>query len=381
MTNQHTIPFLDLDGMNKPIRRDIMREITKVIETNSFTLGEVVTQFEHSFAAYNGLDYCVGTSDGTMAIRLMLEAYNVRGGEVIIPANTFVATAEAIIEAGATPVLADINDLTWLMEAEDVEKVITPNTKAILLVHMFGNVCHMDEFYTLADLHNIPLLVDACQAHGATWKGQRSYALADAAAFSFYPGKNLGAFGDAGAVVTSNKSVADKVRRLRHHGQDLKSVHSDIGTTGRLDAIQAAVLRVKLMYLDTWNLERSRVDRSYIRYLCGRDGFDTAVEYSHSNSANHLFPVIHQNHEMNPRGLMISRLNAANIGYGIHYPIPIHLTPAFYRFFKATEDQPYGPGTFPNAERLANSMISLPMYPSLTDSEVRYISEVLLGAK
>ena len=269
-THTPPIPFLDLTAQNAPLREEIDAAMKEVIDRNAFVLGPALVSFETAFAAYCEAHHAVGVSSGTTALQLMMQAAGIGpGDEVITVPNTFIATVEAIAATGATPVLADVAPKTWLMDPAAVEAKISSRTKAILPVHLYGIPCDLDALRSLADAHGVLLLEDAAQAHGARWDGSRIGNGSTACAFSFYPGKNLGAMGDGGAVVTNDPDLAARVEALRHHGQLEKNTHSLVGTTGRLDSLQAAVLEVKLAHLDEWNDGRRRVAQRYRERLAG----------------------------------------------------------------------------------------------------------------
>jgi dTDP-4-amino-4,6-dideoxygalactose transaminase len=285
---------------------------------------------------------------------------------VITAPNTFVATVEAIASTGATPVLADVSPRTWLLDPEAVESRITERTRAILVVHLYGIPIDLDRFRALAEKHDLLLLEDSAQAHGARFQGKRMGNGSHAAAFSFYPGKNLGAFGDGGAVVTNDKQVCDKVRALRHHGQTEKNVHGFVGVTGRLDSLQAAVLEVKLAHLDGWNARRREHAASYRELLAG-SRFSMPQPVEGSEPVYHLFVINH------PETQKVKKLLTENgIGWGQHYPAAVHRQPAFADLGEA--------GEFPIAESICENIISLPMFAELEEADVRRVCEVLLRA-
>lgn len=366
-TNTRRVPFLDLDAQNKPLRAEIESAIARVVDTNAFILGPALQDFEAAFASYCGAAHCVGVNSGTAALQLMLQAAGIGpGDEVVTAPNTFIATTEAIAAVGATPVLADVDPKTWLLDAGKAAAAITPRTKALLPVHLYGHVVDMAAFRELAADRGILLLEDAAQAHGATDGGRRVGEGSHGAAFSFYPGKNLGAFGDGGAFVSDDEELARKVAALRHHGQLEKNIHRLVGTTGRLDSIQAAVLGVKLPHLEGWNAGRRKNAALYQELLAG-SGYSMPQPREGTDPVYHLFVVNHPDHLA-----VKAKLDEEGIGWGQHYPQAIHLQPAFSELGKA--------GDFPVAERICEQIISLPMYAELEEDMVRRVCEVLLKA-
>lgn len=366
-TETRTVPFLDLTAQNAPLRSEIESAWSEILDRNAFILGPAVKSFEQMFAAYCEAKHCVGVDSGTSALQLMMQACGIGpGDEVITAPNTFIATVEAIAATGATPVLADVDPKTWLLDPDTVESRITERTKAILVVHLYGIPLDLDGFRSLADRHGVLLLEDAAQAHGARWKGRRIGSGSHAAAFSFYPGKNLGAFGDGGAVVTDNQEVCEAVVALRHHGQTEKNVHGLSGITGRLDSLQAAVLEVKLPHLDDWNARR-RDHAALYRELLAGSRFSLPQPLDGSEPVYHLFVINH------PETERVKQLLTENdIQWGMHYPKAVHQQPAF--------DDLGATGDFPVAESICENIVSLPMYAELEDSAIRRVCEVLLRA-
>jgi len=364
-TDIQQVPFLDLAAQHRPLRSDLDAAITAVVDRNAFILGPYVETFEAEFAGYCEAEHCVGVSSGTEALTLMLRAHGIGpGDEVITAPNTFIATAEAIAVAGATPVLADVDPDTWLLDPERTEAKIGPRTKAILPVHLYGHPVDLDAFRTLAARHQVLLLEDAAQAHGARWNGARIGNQSPAAAFSFYPGKNLGAFGDGGAVVTHDPEVAQRLRAFRHHGQTGKNVHDLVGITGRLDGLQAAVLSVKLPHLDGWNARR-REHAALYRELLADSRYTLPTPLPGSEPVHHLCVVNHPE-----IGRVKELLTEKGIGWGEHYPQAIHLQPAFASLGSK--------GDFPVAESICENILSLPMFAELEPEAVRWVCEVLL---
>lgn len=355
------VPFVDLSAQYASIKDEVTEAIAKVLERTDFILGRDVALFEEEFAAFCGVDYAVGVDSGTSALELALRAYGVGpGDEVITVANTFMATALAISFTGATPVLVDIDPDTYTLDASLLESVVTARTKAIIPVHLYGQPADMDPILELAEQHGLVVIEDACQAHGATYKGKPVGSLGHAAAFSFYPGKNLGAYGDAGAVVTSDTKVAESLKMLRNYGSAQKYHHALRGFNRRLDTLQAAVLRVKLPYLEAWSAARRQHAKLYNELL--EDSALVPTEADYARSVYHLYVVRVKNREE-----LQANLQAQGVSTGIHYPIPVHLQPAY-------QDLGYQEGDFPITERYAKEILSLPMYPELTSSLVRHVA-------
>lgn len=357
------VPFLDLKAHHQPHRQEFLDAIAEVIDQSAFAGGPHVTKFEDEFARYCGVRHAVGVGNGTDALWLVLLALGVGpGDEVITVPMTFMATAEAISFTGARPVFVDIDETTCTMDPLALEKAITPRTKAIIPVHLYGQVAEMDPILEIAKRHGLPVLEDACQAHGAEYKGQRAGALGIAGAFSFYPGKNLGAFGEAGAVTTNDPVLAEKVKVLREHGQPKKYVHSHIGWNARMDGIQGAVLRVKLKYLEESTERRRAHAARYRTLLSGLSAVKLPTEAAGRRHVYHLYPIL-----CDRRDEVIAEMGRRGVACAIHYPIPVHLQEA-YRFLGC------GPGSFPVAERVAARLVSLPMFPELTADQVEKVA-------
>lgn len=353
VTLPRDVPFVDLTAQLAGISAEIQEAISRTLRSADFILGSDVRAFEEEFAAYCGVDRAVAVDSGTSALELALLACGIqRGDEVITAANTFIATALAVSNVGATPVLVDVDRATSCIDVTEIERAITCRTKAIIPVHLYGHPADIDPIVDLATQRGLSVIEDACQAHGAIYRGSRVGSFGKAAAFSFYPGKNLGAYGDGGAVVTNDRRVADAVELLRNYGQRQKYQHLVRGFNRRLDTIQAAVLRVKLRHLDTWNAARSEHARTYQSLLQG-----TAVRTP--TAADQVNPVWHLFVIRTPRrDALREHLTKLGVATGIHYPIPIHLQPAY-------RDLGYHPGDFPNTEQAAEEILSLPMYPEL----------------
>jgi dTDP-4-amino-4,6-dideoxygalactose transaminase len=360
---QQPVPFVDLAAQYSGIAEEVTQAIGQVLRKTDFILGNDVACFEEEFAAFCEARYAIGVDSGTSALELALHAYDIGpGDEVITVANTFIATALAISYTGATPVLVDIDPLTYSLDLAQVEAKISPRTKALLPVHLYGHPVDMDAVIAIAQRHNLLVIEDACQAHGARYKGRRVGSLGHAAAFSFYPGKNLGAYGDGGIVVTNDERVRATIRMLREYGQLKKYHHKIRGFNRRLDTLQAAVLRIKLKHLDAWNLARRQHAQRYTQLLADSD-LVLPQEASYAQSVWHLYIVRTQE-----RGQLQTHLTQRNIATGIHYPVPIHLQEAY-------QDLGYRKGDFPVTEHYAEQILSLPMYAELTDSMISHVVE------
>jgi dTDP-4-amino-4,6-dideoxygalactose transaminase len=355
------IPLVGLYDQYQVIKPEIDEAIESIISRSAFVGGEDVRKFEEEFAAYCEAKACVGVGNGTDALYLTLRAMGIGpGDEVITVAHTFIATSEAISMAGARPVFVDIREDTMLMDPALVEQAITPRTKAIIAVHLYGQPCDMDAIMQIAERHGLKVVEDAAQAHGARWRGRRVGSIADAACFSFYPGKNLGAFGDAGAVVSNDLELIDRVRMVANHGRLEKYTHKMEGVNSRLDAMQAAILRVKLRHLDAWNESRRSHADFYFESLSGGD-MQMPVVSENAEPVWHLFVV-----RVADREALQTTLKNEGIATGVHYPVPLHQQPAY-------ENSDTARNRLPVTERVAATVVSLPMYPELTDSELERI--------
>jgi len=362
------VPFVDLAAQYTAIADEIAEASASVFRRTDYILGHDVGLFEQEFAAYCGTRYCVGVGSGTAAIQLALEALGVGpGDEVIVPANTFIGSALPALRLGASPVLVDCEEATATVDVDRVAAAIGPRTKAVIAVHLYGQPADVDPLLELCATHDLFLVEDACQAHGARYKGRRAGSLGTVAAFSFYPAKNLGALGDGGAVTTDDEELAKQVRRLSDFGRTDKYVHEIEGTNERLDTIQAAVLRVKLRHLDSWNDLRRDHAETYGRALAS-SGLMLPVAASWAEHVWHLYVV-----RVPERDRVLARMNEAGVGAGIHYPTPVHLTPAYAHLgFRA--------GSFPIAEQAALEILSLPLYPHLTFEQQEYVADSLAAA-
>lgn len=359
------VPFVDLKSQYQTIQHEVNAAIAGVLERSDFVLGQAVQTFEEAFARYCEVPHAVGVDSGYSALEILLRAYEIGpGDEVITAANTFVATALPISNCGARTVLVDIDPRTYNLNPELLEAAITPATRAIIPVHLYGQPASMEPVMEIARRHGLIVIEDACQAHGARYNGKRTGSLGDAAAFSFYPAKNLGAYGDGGAVVTRDEAIAERVRLLRNLGQKVKNVHAFKGYNHRLDTMQAAILQVKLTCLDEWNASRRRAAAHYQEVLHDLPVVTPYVA-AESEHVYHLYIVRVRNREA-----VQKHLSAAGIATGIHYPFPIHLQPAF-------EDLGYRRGDFPVAEEYADEILSLPMYPEVQQEQVAYVADVL----
>ncbi len=360
----HKVPFLDLKAHHAPLRAEFDQAIGEVIDSATFAGGPVVTQFETEFAAFCGSRYAIGVGNGTDALWLALLAYGIgQGDEVITVPNTFMATAEAITYTGAKPVFIDVDARTYTMDPGLLEQALTPRTKAIIPVHLFGQMADMDPIVSFARKHSLHLIEDAAQAHGAEYKGSKAGSMGDAGCFSFYPGKNLGAFGEAGAVVTNDAELHEKIRILRDHGQLRKYYHSMVGWNCRMDAIQAAILRIKLRHLDRANKLRRSHAAHYDRLFQGLKEVATPLAASYGSHVYHIYPI-----RMQERDEVMRQLEKKGIGCGIHYPVPIHLQEAY-------RDLGYEKGAFPVSERTCAELISLPMFPELTPVQIELVAD------
>lgn len=360
------VPFLDLKAQYQSIGEEVREAVQRVMEQTAFAGGPFVEQFEKEFAAFCGCEYALGVSSGTSALWLALKALNVGpGDEVITVPNSFIATAEAISFCGATPVFVDVDERTYTMDPALVEQAITKRTKAIIPVHLFGQMADMDPIMEVAREHGLYVVEDACQAHGAEYKGRKAGSIGDAGCFSFYPGKNLGAYGEAGAVVTNNRGLAERIRMLRDHGQAKKYYHRLLGWNDRMDGIQAAVLSVKLRYLPEWNRARHAHAATYQRLLSGNIALSIPYEAPYGQHVYHVYAI-----RTEQRDAMLEYLAKRDIACGIHYPVPIHLQEA-YRFLGL------GEGSYPVAERCARQFLSLPMYPELTRQQIEYVARAI----
>jgi dTDP-4-amino-4,6-dideoxygalactose transaminase len=359
------ISLVDLYAQYQAIKPEIDAALQRVIDNSSFILGPEVKTFEKNFAAFCGVNDAVGTDSGTAALHLALLLLDVGpGDEVITTTHTFVATAEVISLTGARPVFVDIDPRTYNLDPARVEAAITPHTKVLMPVHLYGQPAEMEALLDIATRHHLRVIEDAAQAHGATFRGKRAGSFGDIACFSFYPGKNLGAYGDGGMLVTDDAELADRARMLRNHGRRDKYEHLLVGYGYRLDALQAAILDVKLQHLEKWN-EQRRAHAEYYTKLMSDLDVVTPFEPAHMCSVYHLYVI-----GSPKRDALLQHLKTRGIEAGIHYPIPLHRQPVY-------RDLGYHSGDFPNAERAADRILSLPMYPELTNEQLEYVVKAI----
>ena len=357
------IPVVDLRKQYESIKTEIDNAITGVVESMQFVLGPEVAKFEEEFATYCQTKFAFGVNSGTSALHLAMLAGGIGpGDEVITVGYTFVATAAAVCYVGARPVLVDIDPTTCNIDVSQIEGAITSRTRAIMPVHLYGNCADMDPILELARKHNLLVIEDAAQAHGAEYKGRRAGSMGDLACFSFYPGKNLGAYGEAGAIVTNSEQYAETIRQLRDQGQSEKYFHTMVGYNYRMEAIQGAVLGVKLRHLDEWNTARRQHAAVYRRELSDT-GLRLLDEHADYNPVHHIFPLFTPQ-----RDELREHLHSKGVGTGLHYPIPVHLQPGYLHLG-------YQEGDFPETERACKEVLSLPMFPELTPAEVSQIAD------
>jgi dTDP-4-amino-4,6-dideoxygalactose transaminase len=362
------VPFVDLQAQYRTIAQEINAAIQGVLERSDYILGEEVRLFEEDFSKYIGTADAVGVGSGLDALELALRAYGIGpGDEVITAANTYIATVLAIIAAGARPVLVDMDLDTYNIDVAAMEAAISPRTRGIMPVHLYGQPADMEPILAIARKHNLVVIEDAAQAHGAMYAGRRAGAWGHAAAFSFYPGKNLGAYGDGGAITTNDATIAEKIRHLRNYGQRVKYEHVVAGTNSRLDTMQAAILRVKLRYLDQWNAARQDRAKTYSSLL-GKRPFAVPKIAANRTHIFHLYVV-----QTEDRTQVQEFLGSKGIATGIHYPIPIHMQ-------EACKDLGYRHGDFPVTESVAGRVLSLPMYPELTLEQCEFIATTLAAS-
>ncbi len=361
------IPLVDLHAQYETIKPEIDAAIQRTLDNTAFILGPEAKNFEEHFAAYCNAKHAVGLDSGTAALHLALLALGVGAGdEVITTTHTFIATAEAISLTGARPVLVDIDPRTYNIDAHKIEAAITPRTKAIIPVHLYGQPAEMDPILEIASRRNLRVIEDAAQAHGSDYRGRRIGSLGDMACFSFYPGKNLGAYGDAGALVTNDDELAAKVRMLRDHGRTTKYEHEITGYGYRLDGIQGAVLDVKLKHLPEWTAKRRACADYYTELLANvDDSIVTPYEPAHVRAVYHLYVI-----RTRQRNELLQYLKERDIEAGIHYPVPLHLQPVY-------KNLDYAKGDFPVTEQAAQEILSLPIYPELTHAQMERVVETM----
>jgi dTDP-4-amino-4,6-dideoxygalactose transaminase len=356
------IPFVDLAAQTRNLESELLLAISGVLQRGDYILGQAVERFERAFADYVGVPYAIGVASGLDALKLSLLGLGVRrDDEVIVPANSFIATALAVSDIGARPVFVDCDD-TYNLDVSQLEQLITSRTRAVVPVHLTGQPARMDDVVEIARRHGLIVVEDACQAHGARYGGKPCGSLGDAGCFSFYPAKNLGALGDGGIVTTHKQALAQKLRCLRNYGQESKNHHVEPGFNSRLDTLQAAILEVKLKYLEAANARRRAHAQRYLDQLQGVGDLRFSALVPNSLHVYHLFVV-----ESDRRDELQRWLTQCGVATGQHYPVPIYLQPAYAQFGKTV-------GSFPRAERLARCCLSLPMYPELTSEQIDYVT-------
>ena len=365
----NAIPLVDLKAQLAEIGPELKEAVIAALERTDYILGAEVSAFERDFAAWVGAEHCVAVANGTDALVLSLRALGVGpGDEVATQANTFVATPLAILAVAAKPVLVDVDPATMQIDLAKLEAAITPRTKALMPVHLFGQIVDMDRVTEIARGRDLAVVEDAAQAHGARWRGRSAGTFGDAAGWSFYPAKNLGAAGDAGAVTTNRAEVADQLRRLRNLGARAKYIHELVGPNSRLDTLQAAILRVKLRHLDEWVERRRAAAARYNRLLGDVPGVELPPECPDEQHCWHLYVV-----RVSERDIVLRALLEAGIGAGVHYPVPCHLQACL-------SGLGYRPGDFPVAEKLAGEIISLPLFPEISGQQQERVASVLRAA-
>jgi len=363
------IPLVDLQIQHRQIEAEVHAAFDRIMKSGAFVLGPDVTEFETAFASYCDTSHCVGVANGTDALELALRALDVGpGDEVVLPANTFIASALAVARAGATPVLVDARDGDLLIDPVAVEAAVGPRTCAILAVDLFGQVAPFEDIARIAEMRGLVVVEDAAQSQGARRDGRRAGSFGDVAGTSFYPGKNLGAYGDGGAVTTARDDVAERIRRLRNYGSEIKYHHPETGFNSRLDTLQAAVLNAKLAHLDAWNSQRREAASRYDARLGDVGDLRLPVTDGPNEPVWHIYQV-----RVPKRDAVLEKLHAAGIGAGIHYPVPIHLQGAFASLGK-------GKGSFPVAEAAAEEMISLPLFPGITEAQQDQVVDAVRAA-
>ncbi|MBF0360124.1 MAG: DegT/DnrJ/EryC1/StrS family aminotransferase [Oligoflexia bacterium] len=372
------INFVDLKRQYSTIKSEVQDAISRVLDDTAFAAGPYVKEFETNFARAHGVGYCVGVNSGTSALHMAMMALNIGAGdEVIVPTNTFFATAEAVSLAGATPVFVDCEEKFYNINYKEIENAITKKTKAVIAVHLYGQSANLDEIKTITNKYNLHLIEDCAQAHLAEYKGRMVGGDGIISCFSFYPGKNLGAYGEAGAVLTNNEELYSKCLALRDHGSKVKYYHDYIGHNYRMEGIQGAVLNVKLKHLNKWTDLRRRNASLYVRYL---EECKEIILPQESLDAKHVYHLFVIRERSASRDKLMKYLAERKIFTGIHYPIPCHLQKAYAHLeYKKGAITGVGAGAFKNAERFAEEIISLPMYAELTEEEVKYVSTTIKG--
>ncbi|HXI75184.1 MAG TPA: DegT/DnrJ/EryC1/StrS family aminotransferase [Pyrinomonadaceae bacterium] len=361
-----TVPYLDLRAQYRPLRSEVLSAFEEICESTSFAQGRAASEFEGKFAAYCGVDHCVSLNSGTSALHLALRCLDVGpGDEVVTVSMTFIATAWAISYVGATPVFVDIDPVRRTLNPDKLEAAITSRTKAIIPVHLYGMPAEMDRIMAIAERHGLPVIEDAAQAHGAKYRGKRVGQFGQIACFSFYPSKNLGAYGEGGALITNDASIAQRARSLRDHAQSQKYLHDEIGYNYRMDSFQGAVLAIKLKHLDEWNKARVDCARQYTELLKG-SSYRLPADISDSECVWHCYVI-----ETPERDRVRAALEDVGIQSAVHYPVPIHLQKAYAHLN-------YRTGDLPVTEALCERCLSLPIYPELSKENISRVASVLL---
>lgn len=365
----NTIPLVDLSLQHSLIADEVQAGFAEVLSVGDFIGGKAVAAFEQEYADFVGARSCVGAANGTDALEMALRAAGVgHGDEVVVPANTFIATAEAVVRAGGRPVFVDVDDEALLIDPAAVEEALTDRTRAVIPVDLYGQVAPFEQLPQSLEERGVAVVEDGAQSQGATRHGRSAGTFGTLAATSFYPGKNLGAYGDAGAVTTDDDALAQRVRLLGAHGSPAKYQHTDFGFNSRLDTLQAVVLRAKLRRLREWNEERRQAAAAYDRMLCEVPGVRTPATLPGNEHVWHLYVV-----RVGNRDEVLARMQAEGVGVGVHYPVPVHLTPAM-------SDLGYTRGHFPVSERAAGEILSLPLFPGITTAQQERVVDVLLSA-
>jgi dTDP-4-amino-4,6-dideoxygalactose transaminase len=365
------VPFLDLKSQYLQLKQEVSAAVDEVFSNTQFILGPQVGRFEGAYAKFLETNHVVGVANGTDSLVLSYQALGIGpGDEVIIPAHTFVATAIGVLNAGATPVLVDVHPDSYLIDHTKLEQALTPRTKAICPVHLYGRACDMDAIMGFAKKHSLCVVEDAAQSHGARWNGKVTGTFGECGSFSFYPGKNLGAYGDGGAVCTNSPEINSKLRRLRNYGSEIKYEHPERGTNSRLDSVQAAILDIKLKHLAGWNAQRHAAAVKYVERLqpLASRGLVLPDPRSASEHVFHLFVV-----QVDNRASVMEYLAKHDIQTGIHYPVPFYLQGGY-------TELGHKAGAFPVTEKLAARILSLPMFPEITDDQIDFVCETLAKA-
>lgn len=364
------IPFVDLAWQHQVVADDVRTALDSLMSTSAYILGPQVHDFEEEFAEYCGVEYCIGVANGTEALTLAMRALHIGpNDEVLVPTNSFIASASAVLAAGASPVFVDVEEESFLIDLTSAEAALTEHTKAIMPVHLYGRLVNPTEVQDFAEKHGLLIIEDAAQAHGAAFDGERIGARSKVAATSFYPGKNLGAYGDAGAVLTNDLELAEKVRMLRDHGSPKKYVHEILGYNSRLDAIQAAVLRIKLRHLDEWNAHRQHAAAYYYELLASEERVRRPLPAG-SENVWHIYPL---RVDAAARDTILRTMETDGVGVGIHYPIPIHQQPAMVSTTKTTV-------SLRVSEAIAPELLSLPIFPGITEQQQDFVVASLRNA-